>query len=43
MSIRIETKRLVLRNFEASDAQAAADNSQQPKVAQWMADRVLKG
>jgi RimJ/RimL family protein N-acetyltransferase/ubiquinone/menaquinone biosynthesis C-methylase UbiE len=42
MSIGIETKRLVLRNFEASDAQAAADNSQQPQVAHWMANMVLK-
>jgi RimJ/RimL family protein N-acetyltransferase/SAM-dependent methyltransferase len=42
MPICIETKRLVLRDFQASDAQAGADNSQPPQVAHWMADMVLK-
>lgn len=42
MSICIETQRLVLRYFKESDAKAAAFNSQQPKVAYWMSDMVLK-
>lgn len=42
MSICIETQRLVLRSFKESDAKAAAFNSQQPKVAHWMSDMVLK-
>jgi RimJ/RimL family protein N-acetyltransferase/ubiquinone/menaquinone biosynthesis C-methylase UbiE len=42
MSIYIETKRLVLRDFQASDAKAVADNSRQPKVAGRMSDMALK-
>jgi RimJ/RimL family protein N-acetyltransferase/phospholipid N-methyltransferase len=42
MSIQIETQRLILRNFKASDAGSAAYNSQQPQVAHWMSDMVLQ-
>jgi RimJ/RimL family protein N-acetyltransferase/SAM-dependent methyltransferase len=38
----IETQRLILRDFEASDARSAAWNSWQPNVAYWMPDMVLK-
>lgn len=43
MSImNIETKRLNLRTFAQEDAYVASINSQQPKVAFWMPDMILK-
>lgn len=41
-SITIETTRLTLRPFTQRDARATAVNSQQPNVAYWMSDMVLK-
>jgi len=41
MSLRIETARLILRPFVASDAAAASYNSRQPIVAHFMSDMVL--
>ena len=41
MDIPIETARLILRPFAASDAAAASHNSKQPSVAHFMSDMVL--
>lgn len=41
MEFNLETENLYIRQFEASDAKAAAFYSQQPSVAYWMSDMIL--
>jgi RimJ/RimL family protein N-acetyltransferase/ubiquinone/menaquinone biosynthesis C-methylase UbiE len=42
MNIKIETKRIILRQFAEDDAAAASHNSSQPIVAHFMSDMVMK-
>jgi len=42
MSIKIETERLILREFTDNDAAEASYNSKQPTVAHFMSDMILE-
>jgi ribosomal-protein-alanine N-acetyltransferase len=41
--LRIETDRLIIRPFLASDAKDVSYYSQQPNMAYWMSDMIFKG